>query len=152
MKQIINRMYNPINTKLGLLVLRLTLGGVFLFHGISKLQNMDGTIAFFGTLGFGMISAWIVALIETIGGVMVILGIGTRIIASLFAIILLVIIIVVKAGKGFAPVELEVVLLGMALGVGLIGCGKWSMCKMNHNGTCSADTDHCGCDCPKEAK
>ena len=152
MKHIVNKMYNPPNAKLGLFVLRVTLGSIFLIHGIQKLSNMEGTIGFFIMIGFSAFWAWIVALTETIGGAMVILGFGTRIVASLFAIIMLVVITMVKNGKGFSAVELDLVMLGLALGVGLIGCGKWSMCHLSHKGTCSAEDGHCGCECGKESK
>ena len=148
MKKLIDKMYNPSNVKLGQLVLRVTLGSVFLVHGIQKLSNMEGTIGFFGMLGFSAFMAWVVALVETIGGVAVILGIGTRVAASLLAIIMLVVIIYVKKGD-FKKEELDIVLLGLSLGVGLIGCGSWSACHMCHKGdckTCAAD-GACGCDC-----
>lgn len=152
MKHIVNKMYNPPNAKLGLFVLRVTLGSIFLIHGIQKLSNMEGTIGFFTMIGFSAFWAWVVALTETIGGALVILGFGTRIVASLFAIIMLVVITMVKNGKGFSAVELDLVMLGLALGVGLIGCGKWSMCHLSHKGTCSAEDGHCGCGCGKESK
>lgn len=150
MKHIIHKMYNPTNSNLGLLVLRTVLGSVFLIHGIMKLSNMEMTVGFFASLGFSAFWAWLVALVETVGGVSVIIGVGTKMWSSLFAIIMLVVITMVKNGKGFSAMELDIVLLGLALGVGLIGCGKWAMCHMSHKGTCSMDGDHCGCDCDKE--
>ncbi|HQV64797.1 MAG TPA: DoxX family protein [Candidatus Paceibacterota bacterium] len=152
MKHIIHKMYNPTNSNLGLLVLRLTLGSVFLVHGIQKLSNMEMTIGFFGTLGFSAFMTWVVALIEAVGGAAVIFGIGTKMWSSLFAIIMLVVITTVKNGKGFSAMELDIVLLGLALGVGLIGCGKWAVCHLGHKGTCSMSGDHCGCDCVKNDK
>lgn len=141
-------MYNPPNAKLGQLVLRITLGSIFLIHGIQKLSNMEGTIGFFGMLGFSAFWAWVVALVETIGGAAVILGIGTRVAASLLAIIMLVVIIHVKKGD-FKKEELDIVLLGLSLGVGLIGCGSWSACHMCHKGNCKtcASDGTCECDC-----
>lgn len=152
MKHIVNKMYNPSNVSLGLLVLRVTLGIVFLFAGITKLSNMEMTVGFFGSLGFSAFWAWLVALIETVGGVSVILGLGTKIWSSLFAIIMLVVITRVKNGQGFVAMELDIVMLGLALGVGLIGCGKWAVCHLGHKGTCSIDGDHCGCDCKVESR
>ncbi len=148
MKKLIDKMYNPPNAKLGQLVLRITLGSIFLIHGIQKLSNMEGTIGFFGMLGFSAFWAWVVALVETIGGAAVILGIGTRVAASLLAIIMLVVIIHVKKGD-FKKEELDIVLLGLSLGVGLIGCGSWSACHMCHKGNCKtcASDGTCECDC-----
>ena len=152
MKHIIHKMYNPTNTNLGLLVLRTVLGSVFLIHGIMKLSNMEMTVGFFASLGFSAFWAWLVALIETVGGVGVIIGFGTKIWSSLFAIIMLVVITMVKKGQGFQANEMDIVTLGLALGVGLIGCGKWAVCHLGHKGTCSMDGDHCGCDCDKETR
>ena len=149
MKKIIDKMYNPTNTKLGLLVLRVTLGSVFMVHGIQKLSNMEGTIGFFGMIGFSAFWAWVVALTETFGGFAVVIGYGTRVAASLLAVILLTVIIYVKKGQGFMKEELDIVLLGLSLGVGLIGCGSWSLCHTCHKGdckTCSVDGT-CACDC-----
>ena len=150
MKQIVDKMYNPPNAKLGILVLRVTLGAIFLTHGIQKLSNIEMTIGFFGMLGFSAFWAWLVALVETIGGAAVLFGFGTRIAASFLSIIMIVVITMVKKGQGFSATELDIVLLGLSLGVGLIGCGKWSLCHMYHKGTCSIDGDHCGCDCKSE--
>jgi uncharacterized membrane protein YphA (DoxX/SURF4 family) len=149
MKHIIHKMYYPTNDRLGSLVLRVTLGAIFLTHGIQKLSNMEGTIGFFGMIGFSAFWAWTVALIETIGGAAVILGIGTRIWSSLLAIIMLVVITKVKSGKGFQAMELDIVLLGLALGVGLISCGKWSMCHWCHKGACDSKESDCSCGCSK---
>jgi uncharacterized membrane protein YphA (DoxX/SURF4 family) len=149
MKQMIHKMYNPANEKLGLFVLRLTLGSIFMVHGISKLSNMEGTIGFFGMIGFSAFWAWVVALVETIGGAAVILGIWTRMVSSLLAITMIVAIFSAKSGKGFGGSELEIALLGLSLGIGLIGCGKWSMCNMWHKKDCKTCKDGvcCGCNC-----
>lgn len=148
MKKLIDKMYNPPNAKLGQLVLRVTLGSIFLIHGIQKLSNMEGTIGFFGMLGFSAFWAWVVALVEAIGGAAVIFGIGTRIAASLLAIIMLVVIVHVKKGD-FKKEELDIVLLGLSLGVGLIGCGSWSLCRTCHKGNCKTCSNDgtCECDC-----
>lgn len=156
MKKIIHRLYNPANGKLGLLVLRLTLGSVFLVHGIQKLSNMEMVIGFFGMIGIPAFLAWVVALVETVGGVAVILGAGTRIASSLLAVIMLVVIIFVKKGQGFQAMELDIVLLGLSLGIALIGTGKYSVARMWYKQGCptckavdNSDCDECNCDCHK---
>jgi uncharacterized membrane protein YphA (DoxX/SURF4 family) len=62
---------------------------------------------------------------------------------------MIVAIIAVKASKGFQAAEIDIILLGLSLGIALIGCGKYSMCGIGHtkdckDGTCNAD---CGCGC-----
>lgn len=139
------------HAKIGILIIRITLGGVFLFHGISKLSNMDGTIAFFGSLGFSSFLAWLVAILETIAGAAIVLGIWVRHAVIITAIILIVAIIKVKSGKGFSAMEIDVVLLGLSIGLLFLGCGSYSMCCMGHQKKCSDTTctADCGCVCKK---
>jgi len=88
----------------GLVILRLAMGITFLVHGWPKL-NPNGPIK--GPAGFAgflkqmgvplpMFFAWVVALLETVGAVLLILGLGTRILAVGFAIGMLVAILVAK--------------------------------------------------------
>lgn len=149
MKQIINKAINPTNAGLGLLVLRVVLGGVFLYHGIGKLTNMEQTVGFFQMMHFSAFWAWVVAIVETGAGFAVIIGIWTRISAALLTIIMIIAIMTVKAGKGFQAAEIEIVLLGLSLGVALIGCGRYSMCGLCHKKACTDGTctSSCGCNC-----
>ncbi len=139
------------NKNLGLLILRLTLVGIFLQAGIMKLMNIDMVTGFFAMSGLGAAWVWIVALTETIGGAAVILGLYTRFFASTLAVIMLVVILFIKKGMGFNDMMIDVVLLGLALGIALIGCGRYSLCRVGHSkdcATCKADgNDHCGCTC-----
>ena len=107
------------------LVLRLGVGIVFLIHGWSKLQmGVGGVTRFFGTLGipFPSVGAVIVIAVETIGALMIILGIFTRYVALAMAIEMLVAILVssVPSGRGF---ELEGLLLTGALALVVLGDG-----------------------------
>ncbi len=71
--------------------------------------------------------AYVVALVELIGGFAVILGLGTRIISALFTIIMLVALFKVKLAAGFtgsaqaAGYELEIVLLAMSAALAFSG-------------------------------
>jgi uncharacterized membrane protein YphA (DoxX/SURF4 family) len=133
----------------GTLILRLTLGGIFMYHGFHKLIDMNGTIVSFAALGIPAILAWIVAIIQGIGGLLVVIGIRVRTIAILLAGIMLYTILFIKNGKGFSAMELNVVLFGLSLGVATLGCGKYSVCSMQH-GDCKECENHkgtCGCEC-----
>ena len=89
---------------LGLFILRLAAGIIFLVHGWPKLNPnspMKGPAGFGGFLkqmGVPMpiFFGWVVALLETLGAVLLILGLGTRVLAVLFAIDMLVAILVAK--------------------------------------------------------
>ncbi len=65
----------------GALLLRVTLGVAFLAHGLYLkvfVFTMPGTMKFFQTLGLPGALAWVVMLVETIAGVMLIVGFKAR--------------------------------------------------------------------------
>src|SRR5207245_9778827 len=82
----------------GPLILRLALGILFPFHGWMKLNPkgpMKGPAGFAGFLKqlgvpLPVFFAWVVALLETVGAALLILGLGTRILAFGFGIDFLV--------------------------------------------------------------
>ncbi|MEC2074907.1 DoxX family protein [Metabacillus fastidiosus] len=103
-------------------ILRVFLGITFLIHGLSKFQGgIENTVGFFESLGLPGFTAYMVALIELIGGIAVILGLGTRIISILFAIVLAVAIVKVKLAAGFlgngqmAGYELDLALMVISI-------------------------------------
>ena len=81
---------------LGLLVLRLAGVGLAVFHGWPKLQALlSGTSRFSEGLGamglpFPVAMAWAAALAETFGGLLVFVGLGTRVAAALCAVTMVV--------------------------------------------------------------
>lgn len=88
----------------GLFILRLATGIIFLVHGWPKLNPnspMKGPAGFGGFLKqmgvpLPIFFGWVVALLETVGAVLLILGLGTRILAVLFAIDMLVATLIAK--------------------------------------------------------
>ncbi|HAQ07982.1 MAG TPA: DoxX family protein [Bacillus bacterium] len=103
-------------------ILRLVLGATFLVHGAAKFQGgIENTAGFFESLGFPGFSAYIVALVELVGGLAMLLGVGTRVISILFAIVLAVAVIKVKLAGGFlgngqmAGYELDLALLAISI-------------------------------------
>ena len=75
----------------GALILRVTLGLAALSHGLLKVFVFTpaGTVGFFASLGYPAILAWAVMLIETVGGVALILGFYARVVAGIQIPILL---------------------------------------------------------------
>lgn len=132
-------MFRSANAGLGLFILRVVVGFVFLWHGLGKLVGppfagggMDGTIAFFTQLGIPVphIAAWGVGLAETLGGVALILGAGVPLAALALAVDMAVAILMLrfKLGKGFAGgFELETTLLAGLLCVFFAGPGILSV-------------------------
>jgi uncharacterized membrane protein YphA (DoxX/SURF4 family) len=113
--------------ELGLLILRVVLGITFLIHGIAKFQmglgNVSGWFESIGILGF---LGSVVAIIELLGGIALILGIGTRLVSALIAIVMIGAIFTAKLSLGFigaeaAGYELDVALLAMAVALVISG-------------------------------
>lgn len=119
------------NNDLALLLLRLGVGVIFIVAGWGKLNGIEGTQNFFGNIGIPMpgIMAWVVALVEFLGGIMVLVGFKIRIPALLLAITMLVAIITTKLGADnpFRAMRLDLMLLLMSLALSIIGSGKYSL-------------------------
>ncbi|WNQ10032.1 DoxX family protein [Paenibacillus aurantius] len=108
--------------EIGILLSRIILGLVFAVHGYLKFQGgLDKTAGFFSSLGLPGFMAYGVAVVELAGGLCLILGLGTRVIGALFAVIMLGAIFKVKLAKGFSGYELELALFGMAVSLVLTG-------------------------------
>ncbi|PHQ15211.1 DoxX family protein [Marinobacter profundi] len=123
------------NADLGKLIIRLTLGGLMLFHGIAKLLNGIGFIE--GELashGLPPVLAYGVYVGELIGPLMVVLGYQTRIGALLIAFNMLVAIALVHGhqlmslgGNGGWALELQGFFLFTAIAVLFLGPGKYKL-------------------------
>ncbi|WP_019637932.1 DoxX family protein [Paenibacillus fonticola] len=120
--------------ELGLTLLRLSLGVTFLIHGFDKFQSgIAGTAGFFESLGMPGFAAYVVALIELLGGIAMVLGLGTRIVAALFAIIMAVAIFKVKLAAGFlgneqmAGYELDLALFVISVYLALKSKSFWAL-------------------------
>ena len=89
-------------TEIGALILRIFLGLSFFIHGLSKFQNgIDNTAGWFESIGIPGFMGYVVAIIELIGGLLLIIGLGTRYIAALFVLIMIGAIVKVKIAAGF---------------------------------------------------
>lgn len=128
---------------LGLLVLRLVLGGTFLAHGSQKLFGAfggPGIGGFADALGaYGYRSPDVLSVVtgvtETLGGALVVLGLFTPL-AAAGLLGIMVNTIWLKFGNGFfiAPnnpdgVELDILLAGLAAGITLTGPGRVALDK-----------------------
>lgn len=114
---------------LALLLLRVGVGVIFIVSGWGKLTGIEGVTGFFGNIGVPMpfIMAWVVALVEFFGGIMVLLGAYTKIPYLLLAIIMLVAIFLVKLPDGFSGLRLELMLMLTSLALFFIGNGNYSV-------------------------
>jgi putative oxidoreductase len=121
----------------GLAILRIVLGIAFAVHGWYKLTGgVDNVAGFFSTLGIPApgFMAWVVTLVELIGGILLIVGALTQYAAILLFINMLGAILFAYIGRG-APFiengaitwEKEAVFAAAALCLVLAGPGAWSV-------------------------
>jgi len=123
------------NADFGILILRIAIGLVFIVHGYMKLTNMSGTMAFFGMLGIPAFMAYIVMIVELLGGILILSGFFVQFVGIALAIIMAVAIGTTSGGKGpFGGHELEMVLLFCNLAVAVLGAGKYSLQHMFKSG------------------
>ncbi len=120
-------------TDIGLLLLRVVLGTTFLLHGIDKLGDLAGVQQGFEQLGIPAAGfmAPLVALTETIGGAMLVLGLLTPLAGFALTIDMLVAGLTAHAGKGFfaqdGGYEFVMVLGAAALVLAVAGAGRFSV-------------------------
>lgn len=95
-----------------LLIIRLFLGWQFAIGGWGKFGNIDSVIDFFTNLSIPLpeFNAYLVATVELLGGIMLIIGFGTRLAALLLSITMAVALATAHADKlktvFSAPLEL----------------------------------------------
>jgi putative oxidoreductase len=110
------------------LPIRIMAGIAFIIHGLPKLEGVDKTQGFFGSLGLPPELALPVGLLEVIGGFALILGIATRIASVLFIIEMTGAILAAKITKGFVGgYELDLLLLAIAVSLLISGPGRVSI-------------------------
>jgi putative oxidoreductase len=121
-------------------VLRIAVGLVAAAHGWSKFNNgVDGVAGFFGSLGIPapQLMAMVVITVELLGGLMIVLGLLTRVWALLFATVVLVAILTAKSSVPLLSMagadghaELEFTLLAGSLAIALLGPGRLALDRM----------------------
>lgn len=136
------------NPSLGLLLLRVAVGVVFIVHGLMKFSAMDGTIGFFQSLGLGAFWAYLVAATELVAGFAILIGFWTTWSAILLAIVMVMSIVLVKGKMGFVAAEVDIMLLVATLCLALSGPGKYVLGRRHACCGCEHDLDAEGvCDC-----
>jgi len=128
------RAASPGHVSLGLAVLRIATGIVFIDHGYQKMFKMGigGVTGFFGQIGVPMpgVMATLITLLEVFGAVALIVGFLTRPLALAFALDMLGAIFLVQMKNGFPKYELEFLLLGASVALVLTGAGRYSVDAM----------------------
>lgn len=108
---------------IGLFLLRITVGFTFLFHGLDKfVPGIEETVEYFSSLGLPGFTAYLVAFVEIVGGLLMILGAATRVVAVLFAFIMIGAIFFANLPEGFlGGYELDLILLVVSIHLLLSG-------------------------------
>ena len=122
---------SPRSLALGLTALRLAVGTIFIKHGAQKLfvfgfAGVTGAFTHMGVPLPGVIGPFI-ALLEFFGGIALVLGFLTRLIALGFVCDMAGAILLVLLPKGFSGFEFEFLLLGSSLALALTGAGRFSV-------------------------
>jgi putative oxidoreductase len=134
-----------LNTDLGLLLLRLAVGGTIWAHGAQKLlgwfggPGWRGTLGFMGAMHIPPIAAWLSILAEFFGGIALVTGVGARIAALAIAIDMLVALLVVHLKNGFflgekPGIEYVFVLGTAALSLAIMGPGRFGFVARSRKG------------------
>jgi len=127
------------NKNLALLLLRIGVGLIFVLAGWGKLTGIENVQGFFGNVGIPMagIMAWVVAIVEFVGGIMVLIGYKIKLPSLLLAFIMIVAILTVKLGGdgGFSGMRVDIMLLVTSLALAILGSGGYSVDGMLNKST-----------------
>jgi len=137
-----NLIFHTIGNVAGLL-LRLTVAGVMFPHGAQKLfgwfggYGPSGTLQHFRSLGVPTVAGWIGILAEAVGPVLLVLGLGTRVVALLLAGVMVGAVVLVHRPHGFfmnwsgqakgEGFEYHLVMLGALAALLVTGGGAFSL-------------------------
>lgn len=134
-----NKIMEQRNLNIGLLIFRLNLGGLMLFHGIYKLINgVDGIKGMLAEMGLPTFLAYGVHLGETVASILLVIGFRTKLAALVFTGVMLAAFGMAHHGDIFslgksgawAP-ELVALFLFGGLGLFFTGGGKYAV-SANH--------------------
>jgi putative oxidoreductase len=112
------------------LPIRIMAGIAFILHGLPKFEDLQGTQGFFVSVGIPAELALLIGLLEVIGGVLLIVGLLTRIISILFTIEMICAVLIVKADNSFmgqGGFEVDLLLMTISISLILSGPGRVSI-------------------------
>ena len=123
------KMFPWVNVNTGLLFLRIGVGAIFIITGYMKVSDMSATVGYFATLGFSAFWAYLVGVVELLGGITVLLGVGiyTRLSAKLLAIIMIVAMYLLRTN--FEMEMTPLLMFFVTVAIMCTGPGKYAVLK-----------------------
>ncbi|NYE04071.1 putative membrane protein YphA (DoxX/SURF4 family) [Bacillus niacini] len=123
------------------LILRVVLGVTFFIHGLVKFQGgIENIVGWFDSIGLPGALAYGVAVLEMVGGLALIIGLGSRIVSALLVLLMLGAIVKGKLAVGFlgngqgAGWELDLALLAMSLFIAINDSKMFALDKVFFKG------------------
>jgi len=120
----------------GLLIIRVALGFMFIMYGYPKItggpEMWKGVGSAMGHIGitFGYtIWGFLAAIVETLGGFLLIIGLAFRPAALFMAFVMFIAALHHYKGEGFMSAGHPIELLSVFIGLALVGPGKYSVDK-----------------------
>lgn len=120
--------------EVGSFIIRVVLGIIFFMHGLDKFKGgVENTAGWFESIGLPGFLAYGVAVVELVGGIMLVLGLFSRIVSILFAIVMIGAIVKVKLAIGFfgngqmAGYEMDLAFLAMAIMIAITGSKAFAL-------------------------
>ncbi|PLS09548.1 DoxX family protein [Neobacillus cucumis] len=122
-------------------ILRVILGITFFVHGFVKFQGgIENIVGWFTAIGLPGFLAYVVASIEIVGGIALILGLGSRVVSALLALLMVGATLKVKLAVGFlgngkmAGYELDLALLAIAVVIAINGSKMFALDQLIYKG------------------
>lgn len=127
----------------GLLALRLGVGAIFAHAGYQKVTGIDAVQGFFGSLGIPApeVMAWVVALVELLGGIGILVGFLARTAGIALAVNMAVAVVLATwPREGWDSSRLEVLLLLGSLAITFAGTGGLTIPRLAGRPAMDGDT------------
>ncbi|MBC9795539.1 DoxX family protein [Sinomicrobium weinanense] len=124
--------YHSLNTDVATLLLRLIFGGLFVYYGYMKLVSFDQMLSMFqDIIGIGIKPSLILVIFaEFFCGILVAIGLFTRLAVIPIFITMFVAYFIAHANDGFDVKALAFVFLLLSIVIFILGGGKYSVDRL----------------------
>ncbi len=118
----------PLHADLGILLLRLVFGGLFIYIGYGKIEHYHQYLPMFKDyIGLGVKTSYnLVIFAEFFCGILVSIGLLTRLAVIPVLIAMIVVVFIALKDKGFNDKQLAFLFLILSLVIFVLGSGKYS--------------------------